>query len=117
MSDQPVPMAVADIPVGLNGTVSQLSNLLEAGDAEQALRLCWAPSNLEQMSRSRLFTKCAQLIKEDVKLQPTLKQIVAAGPTKAYKTHDGTCYAEFDQNRTELASMRFVYVNNHWYVW
>jgi hypothetical protein len=112
-----IPMAAADMPAGLDGTVRQLSDLLEAGDAEQALRLCWAPSNLEQMGRSGLFAKCAELVKENAKLPPTLQRILAVGPTKTFKTQEGLYCAEFNENATELTSMRFVYVNNHWYVW
>jgi len=110
-------MAMADMPLGLDGAVRQLSDLLQAGDAEQALRLCWSPSNLEQMSRCGLFTRCAQLVNEDQKLPPTLNRILVAGPTKTYKTQEGLYCAEFDEHTTELTSMRFVYVNNHWYVW
>jgi hypothetical protein len=109
-------LTAADMPGGLDVTVERLSNLLEAGDAEEALRSCWAPSNLEQMSRSGAFNKCAELVKEDKKLPSTLQRMLAVGPTKTYKTQEGWYYAEFDEHRPDLTSMRFVYVNNHWYV-
>jgi len=111
-----IPVAAAEMPVGLQDTVRQLSDLLEAGNAEEALRQCWAPSNLDQMSRTGLFGKCSELVKQDEKLRPTLKRILTLGPTKTYKTQEGIYLAEFDANDTQLTSMRFMYVNNHWYV-
>ena len=117
MPAPPTPIEAAEVPLGLDVTVRQLSDLLQAGDVEQALRLCWSPSSLEQMNRTGLFTKCAELVKNDEKLPPTLNQLLAVGPTKTYKTQEGFYYAEFDQNTPELTSMRFTYVNNHWYVW
>jgi hypothetical protein len=114
---QTIPTTGADVPDGLQDTVKQISDLLEAGKVEDALRQCWAPSNLDGMDRCRGFDKCVELTRNDDKLLPTLKRVLVVGPTRTYRTQEGRHYAVFDENKPrELRTITFAYVNKRWYV-
>jgi len=107
----------AAMPEGLDETVTQLIGLLDAGKYEDAVRLCWEPSSLDQMDRLKMFEKVVELVKQDARLRPTLSRVLADGPTKTFANEQGRQYADFDEHKPELTSLRFVRVNGHWYMW
>lgn len=114
----PLQTTPSDIPDGAKATIKQLSALLDAGEYEDAVRLCWEPSMLVQMDQAKVFEKVVVLVKQDKnKTIASLKHAILVGSTKALTNEEGRQYLCFNDHNDEFVSFKLTCVNKHWYMW
>jgi hypothetical protein len=114
---QPIAATNLSTPEGVRATIIQLTQLLEAEEYEDAIRLCWEPSKLDQIDRSKAFPRIVELVRQNGKLRPSLARALAMGPEKTFTNENGRQYIDFNKNTPEFESLTFVCVNEHWYMW